>query len=294
MDKKIKRQELWELQYGGNRYMETLSIEELDCRFGDVVSNTTTLDDEGKLAFGTSHEWLESLTHVFFEYRLRGIGVPPADKIQNNLLVPKREGLELSLDVKKQFAKGYPTEFTLFKYGRLNHLELLLNEGKMRLFPASSYSDPSLNPSVQDDELNFTKIIKNKRIRYTSDTDFYCFCSAWLPNNRLVADFEADCIVVIHKPHEFFLRLRSSFRNKDWIASFNKVTYIDPLLMGENDHIESIAFTKHFRYAYQFEHRFIMYPPSYEKKLEYVDLELGSINDIAKIYRANKSVFTTP
>jgi len=44
----------------------------------------------------------------------------------------------------------------LFKFGKEKHLRHALLTGSIRVAPASSYSDPSLNYAIRDDELSFT------------------------------------------------------------------------------------------------------------------------------------------
>jgi len=279
MAEKIKRHELWRRQYREDRFMAPLSDSELDVRFGDITSNVANLTDSGLIGFQT--DWMEPLTHVFEEFTLRGLGIPAATSINDSLRIPKATNPYLCQKVRSIFPKGYPDRFTLLKYGKGEFLEPLYRTGKLRLAPASKYADPSLNLAIKDDELNFLKILSSGRIQYKSKSDFYCFCSSWIHSNRLVSDFDVDTVLIIHDPHEFFRRLMTAFNGSPKKVLFNKVTYVDPLRLG-NQHIESIAFTKHFRFIYQFEHRLVIWPSNQNEALDYEYLDMGSLTDIAQ------------
>ena len=268
--------------------MRGLTTAELDQRFADVMSNFSTLTDDGKFAPGrvadgkVADGWIEKFAHLMEEYAIRGFGVPAADTIRQQLAIPDRRGLELALSVKAQLPNGFPEKFTLFKYAKRQYLEPLLQRGELRLSPASSFSDPSLNFSTRDNELVFEKIVGHKRQCIFSKTDFFAFCTSWIPNNRLVADFNADSVLVISDPHEFFRRLCTAFNRPDFSILFDRVTYVDPLLL-DNHVPESLFLWKHMRFAYQFEHRLVMVPQTPVGKLEYQHLVLGGISDIAKL-----------
>ncbi len=283
MIKKVKRHELWRMQYQEDRYMSGLSEAELDHRFADILTNQTTLTAEGKIGIG-GMEWLEKWTHVVLELQDRGLGVPPFEEISDRTKIPNAESIELGSKVRIDHPNGIPESFSLFKYGKSKYLKPLLERGELRLLPASLYDDPSLNLAISDKELVFEKINYDKRIRYSSRFDYYCFCSSWLHSDRLIADFEADSVLVIEQPQEFFIRLATALDEKNFNIDFNRVTYIDPLLLGEHE-ITQLAYAKHMRFAYQFEHRLVAMP-AVETQLVQRDLDLGSINDIAKIYEA--------
>lgn len=150
--------------------------------------------------------------------------------------------------------------------------------------PASAYDDPFLNPAIEDRELTFEKIEGLLRTRYSSTSDYYCFCSSWIHSDRLINDFDADCMVVIADPHEFLTRLATALDETTYNLTFNKVTYLDPLLLAGRS-IVNLAYVKHMRFTYQFEHRLVAHPPEPVQQLETRYLDMGSLNDIARIYR---------
>ena len=59
------------------------------------------------------------------------------------------------------------------------------------------------------------------------------------------------------------------------------VVYVDPLLPRTTQIFIPLA--KHFRYTYQEEYRFYWVPSQFHKKLEYIDIQIGSIREIAEL-----------
>jgi len=262
--------------------MRGLSERELDLRFADIVTNQVLLTAEGKIGL-TGIEWMEKFTHVQEELGMRGLGLPDAPSLGNRLAVPKAITSGLDAKVRARFANGVSDHFVLFKYGKVEHLDGLLKRGELRLSPASKYDDPSLNVAVADDERHFEKIDGHSRTHYVHEGDFYCFCSSWIHGDRLISDFEATAVLVVDKPHEFFVRLATALDRKSYRIRFDRVEYVDPLLLGDHD-VPELVFTKHMRFAYQFEHRWVAQPSRTDEKLAIVELRLGSIEDIAEIY----------
>lgn len=283
MTEKIKRSDLWRKQYQEDRYMNGLSDSELDDRFADILTNQIVLTHEGKIGIG-GIEWMEKGTHVHLELQHRGLGLPAHEFIADRAIIPDRSSIALGSRIRKVYPNGIPKSFTLFKYDKSKYLKPLLKSGELRLMPASSYDDPSLNVAVSDRELQFEKINYTQRVRYTSNFDFYCFCSSWLHSDRLISDFDADCVLVVKNPEEFFIRLATALDETDFKIDINKVTYIDPLRLGDRD-VTHLAFAKHMRFAYQFEHRFVAMPTT-DTKLDQRNLQLGPLENICELYES--------
>lgn len=262
--------------------MHGLTEDELDMRFADVMTNTTILTEEGKLGIG-GILWLEKFAHIQEELGFRGKGFPIPGNLGARLNIPKAKSSALGAAVRKQIGGSIPTSFTLFKYGKREHLRRVYEEGRLRLSPASHYRDPSLNAAVADDELSFEKIRGKVRTRYTQKADYYCFCSSWLHGERLISDFDATAVLVVTDPHEFFVRLASALNEVTFEILFNRVTYVDPLLLDDHE-ISDLRFVKHMRFAYQMEHRWVAMPANPMKRLDKVELVLGSLKDISVLH----------
>jgi hypothetical protein len=192
------------------------------------------------------------------------------------------------------------------KYGKPEHLFSLVEQGRMRVQCASYYSSPDHNGAVRDDELSLAlslsltredilKIVVNPGdvpdgpitqrmdLSYRSDRDYWLFCLTRSVEPRLFVDFDATACVIIKDPEAFKSRLQShtaiSFPNT--VYHDGDAVYIDPLLpiSAKID----IPFSKHFRYAYQEEFRFVWRPTEPVEKLQHVDLDIGSLKDIAEL-----------
>ena len=283
MPEKIKRSDLWRKQYYEDRYMIGLADSELNHRFADVLTNLIVMNEEGKIG-PKGIEWMERFAHLQLEFDFRGLGLPPRELIEERVAIPGGSSIALGRQIRKVYLDGIPKSITLFKYGESKYIRPLMETGKLRLMPASSYDDPSLNLAVSDRELDFEKINYQRRTRYSSKFDYYCFCSSWLHSDRLIEDFDADCVLVIKDPKDFFTRLATALDERDFRIDFGKVDYIDPLRLGDR-HISHLGYVKHMRFAYQFEHRFIAMPQE-DETLVQQDLLLGPLDDICDYYES--------
>jgi hypothetical protein len=194
----------------------------------------------------------------------------------------------------------------MVKYGEHRFLEPMLRQGLVRISPAASYSDPSLNAAIRDDELSVELDINEWTAgpyshllatgaanRFTSfprldlnirsPSNYYVFCTAHRLSARLIMDFGGDSCLVIHDPDEFVRRLQDAVgeRLQGWTTEYRDVEYYDP---AQTNVIEvGVLYSKHFRYAYQHETRVAWFPPSPIAELEPLHLELGSLADIAEL-----------
>jgi hypothetical protein len=248
------------------------------------MTNSTILTEEGKIGIGNIL-WMEKFTHQMEELAFRGKAFPPASTLGSRLITPPAKKSELGESVRRQVGGSVPKSFMLFKYGNIAHLRDLHLHGHLRVCPASYYDDPSLNPAVADSELTFEKIRGTERTRYRQKSDFYVFCSSWLHGERLIHDFNATGVLLITDPAEFFLRLATALNRTTFDIRFNRVSYIDPLLLDDKD-LTDLRFVKHMRFAYQMEHRWVATPPDHEEALQPVSVSLGSLTDISVLHGA--------
>jgi hypothetical protein len=61
----------------------------------------------------------------------------------------------------------------------------------------------------------------------------------------------------------------------------SQAEYIDSLL--PTTHNIFVPFAKHFKYAYQNEHRFCWLPPIPTPKVEDIDVQIGSLKDFSEL-----------
>jgi hypothetical protein len=195
----------------------------------------------------------------------------------------------------------------LVKLGKSKYLKSDFRLGRWRISPASSYaeSDPSLSLAQRDSELELstflpkqklrvfdgkTRLFKgemeplgNVKVRSQSLTDYYVSCMTKQLDLRLFDDFDADCVIIVHKPTEFAERVFSAAKRvlPSWAGAFGDVKYIDPYRPPKDD--VDIFRCKDFRFCYQKEVRFAWLPSELvQGKLDHLYLGLGDTSDICQ------------
>jgi hypothetical protein len=318
--KPMHRQEIWRLLYRKRRYLEHLNKEDLAQRGKDILSNLTLLTDELQIGFqpvdrGGSY-WMEIFTHLLEECSLRDISLNDIlSKDEKDNPFPNYEIGGLAESVKEFSRLNLETGKYLVKYGKHQYLEPMLKKGSIRIMPASSYSDSSLNSAIRDNELETSLLTLPNEIKYeefyknievsvgdkkgkledffeiegnwtytrVSHTDFYVYCLAYEHSYRMFGDFDADCCLVITNPTEFLRRVLEKFNEAiPNCSSYNQqVKYYDPLNVEKTN--LPFYFSKHFGYAYQKEYRIIWIPPEKTNELKPIFLELGNLEDCCEL-----------
>jgi hypothetical protein len=304
-----KKPDRWQAvrsDYRRDRFMRDLPEEQLARRIADIVSNSTGVNEAGLITPAPLDDvlgyWFDRLTEATEELAIR-FGPFPAGLDRPAM---RLSGLPGSLDVRNlrrpaQLASSRRIAGSvLVKYGKLKYLRTTLTEGRIRIAPASTYADASLNVAIQADELSEqiqfeapvegtpppsllnppTHVRVLTTLRFP--TNYYVYCLSRTLSLRLLYDFEADACLIVHDPKEFSRRLLAGVReHTQWTPSSGSVNYFDPLQVQPGQVRLPIA--KHFRYAYQQEHRFVWLPPSRMEALDPLFVELGSLEDIAEI-----------
>jgi hypothetical protein len=153
-----------------------------------------------------------------------------------------------------------PAEGTyLVKLGKREHMLDFYKRGRLRIAPASSYADPSLNCAVRDDELSLsayglqsevlievfdqktgklkaaTNPIGNLTYTSRSHTDYYVYCMGVSLDHRLFGDFGYNACVIVRDRGTFMDRLSKAVEKRlpGWIGAASAVQYIDPFLQEE-------------------------------------------------------------
>jgi hypothetical protein len=299
--------------YRRNRFMAHLSDDQLAQRVEDILANEFIINFEGLVSLdlnATSLYWFARFQEVITEMALRH-GPYPSGWHQGFINRNRLPGSLNPLQLEKRLQlkpKNPPPQSFIVKYGKIKHIEDAYNMGLIRVAPASSYNDPSLNAAVKDDELtaridfdptfsgmyensDFSKET-NKRIRLLmqqkSRTDYYVYCTAEELSTRLLLDFEADVALIIHDPNTFLNRLDQAMRKQlhDWSPILKRVKYYDPLQITPTE--INVLTSKHFRYAYQKEIRVAWLPPRPIQMLEPISLDIGCLSDIAELLYPEK------
>lgn len=303
---KIKRHELWRKQYRFDRYMKHLSDQELKQRARDIFVNQLVLTNDNKIGLhpidGEGEYWVIIFTHLLEEFVLR-FGPYPAGFTDGfiqkaKIPDPRHESAEKACAAARKVISDDGKY--LFRLSKKKYLSDTYHKGLIRISPAASYDDPSLNHAIQDDELIFvsqpnmshytlnvndgesgefkgTVKPQNFQIRHTATTNYYVLCMSSALTPRLFLDFDADACLIIKKPNVFIHSILESFaeRRPDWYGGPEIVEYVDPLKPS----LEKVDVfkTKHFRYSYQKEVRLVWLPPNPQKELEHQEIEIGSI-----------------
>ncbi len=318
--RQMPRHEFWRLRYRARRYLEHLSNEDLAQRHNDILKNLTLLTDELKIGFQRMDEegqyWAEIHTHLLEECSLRGFNVVSnLLKDKNNNPFPQYDLKGLDKAINKFTRLNLQTGKYLVKYGQKKYLEPMLKKGTVRIMPAASYSDPSLNSAIRDNELetsrlilpnevqfenfyenievsvggkkgrlgDFAEFVGNSKFTLVSNVNFYVYCLTYEHSFRMFGDFEADCCLVVKKPTEFLEKIFTEFSKvkHNYSLYHQIVKYFDPLNVGKIN--LPFYFSKHFGYAYQKEYRIVWLPPEKTMELEPIFLELGNLEDCCEI-----------
>lgn len=181
----------------------------------------------------------------------------------------------------------------------------LHGEGRLRIQPASYFSNPYHNGAIRDDELSvplsvalnrndIVNLVTNPQdvpinapdqrfdINLEYGNDYWLYCLTTSINPRLFVDFGADACVIIHDQSEFRKRLRkaAAAATNESIIREGAAVYLDPLLPPKE--IPYVPLTKPFGYSYQQEYRFCWTPFS-TQPLTHLDVHLGELEDISEL-----------
>ena len=303
----LPRSDWWRFEYAANPYLLGCPDDRLAIRFHDVFTNQTELSREaliGILPVDDGNQFIRKFTHLLEEYALRG-GLPNLNDIPKDNVDYFANGGPIAARIFANYVE--PTLPFLVKYGSRQFLEPMLHEGKIRICPASYYSDTSHNAAIQDDEVSrifciptwrerldgktYTNI-QGHRIEYKEDdivlpvvfNDYYLYSLCDHIYYRMPTDFGADAALVIHDPVRFTQRVISTFlaAHPDWEALEGPVTYYDPYLDYTSFRVPEMA--KPFGYSYQREVRIAFKPRRRPAtKMEPVFLNIGPMDDYAEL-----------
>jgi hypothetical protein len=308
----MPRHVAWRKMYRTKRYCRHLSSTEFFRRLRDIFINLIELTPEAKIGVlpmdPAGARWAEIFTHALEEMVLR-YGAYPAGMSRDVLHSEPFPDYVGELGQKAAAilaAKGLRAGEVFIKFGKAEHMKALLEHGALRVQSASYYATPDHNGAVRDDELSLpvslsltrediVKVVRNPQdvpsgpidqrfdIAYKSKSDYWLYCVTTSVSPRLFVDFAADSCVIIKDRERFqrLLTLQSAPHFGGTGHRHGKVTYIDPLLPSVT--MPDVPTSKHFRYTYQHEYRFVWLPTTPKSNLAHVDLRLGSINDIAEL-----------
>ena len=273
------------------------------------MNNMTTLTQEGKIGIiqmnADGAHWAALFTHVLEEYESRGAS--PLNSFSDAAFPkPTAPNVPASVTALKK-SRAFDFGHVLVKLGQHDHMRELFTDGRVRIGPARSYSDPSLNLAKKDDELNISlfrlgsefqlavldeetgepkqPITPIGEVVHSFDlrTDYYVYCMTQGLSHRLFDDFNANACVIVRDPIEFRTRLVDAVNCclPEWIDWNQVVEYVDPYLHTNSD--IDLCFSKHFRFWYQHEYRFCWLPQGkVYSTLDPFFVEIGSLEKISE------------
>ena len=301
----------WRRLYRENRYCRHLSQSELSQRLRDVFLNNLRLTPKAKVGLHPMEKGglrgMETFTHVLEEMALRHGPYPNGltEDVFHREPIPNFVG-ELGRKAADALAsKGLTAGDVFIKFGKTVHMKALIDEGALRIQPASFYRAPGHNGAVRDDERNLSvgfvltreqvlRVAINPQdvpdslgeqrvdINYAAGSNYWLYCVTNSLEERLFVDFEADACVIIKDRERFKQLLRSAAKKLVGVSQEDgNANYIDPVMPQSPD--VDVPMSKHFRYSYQDEYRFIWMPTIPVENLSHVDLRLGSLEDFAEL-----------
>lgn len=290
--------ELWELEYRTYRYLERIPDEELTARYSGILKNMRAIVSRDRhviplVSFLSSWYWYRKEHQTRLEFHLRGVELPapppagPLDNLQPN--APARPSHPNAGDL-------------IFRYTAAHWAQQMVDNGALRLTPASRYGDSEMNVARNDVECEKTSYMPGQHVRITtldgreipvkgnvskaiSAPDYYVLSMSCDWDDALFDDFESNACVMIHRPEGFagLLSRAASAQLPGWYSHHNPVEYFDPYEMIPN-HGVTAGNSKDFAYAYQREYRFQWMPLNGERTRGYIDLELGPLKYVAEMH----------
>jgi len=287
----------WRLEYRNRRYLEHQTSEQLQERFEDLFRNAYFCGRDGRIySKGDDTKWVRWMSHVLEELTLRMMRGPLLPKLTRYRNAARAAELWDKLKLNKNTY--------LLKFGESKYMRPLWEKGRLTVFPATKYDNPTLNEAIRDDELtlmqqscratinslqdwrtgirhDFDRPVPiigplKQETRYESNCYMACFGRRY--EYRLFDDFGYDSCLVIREPQLFVERIRAcmALAVPGWDFCAAAVSYRDPCHPTPTD---DVLFSKHFRFTYQKEFRTVWEGPTRQGTLEPIPLDLGSLID---------------
>ncbi|MBL8662267.1 MAG: hypothetical protein JNM29_05545 [Candidatus Odyssella sp.] len=304
---------LWRFMSGLTRNLRNLSDSELDERWKSIVKNILYVmgpaRDHHPIDAGSfsSWWWLMALTQTECEFQTRSRGTPAVPEV-SDLPLLRPEFATTNAIAQKHWARVSSQTW----------LKGTLEQGNVRFGPASDFNASKMNAAQKDLELEKSRKRPGQAVRITrqdgrempvmGDVTFTVhsgrvaddhvepveyWLSSWSTefDPRLCSDFGADAAIVIWDPEEFGERIARSADQHlpGWTFADIPVHYFDPyeLQSSQKGRLPASAI-KDFTFGYQRELRLALMEPNKPiPKGKPIMLQVGSIEDIAGLYRAD-------
>ncbi len=290
--------ETWEMEYQVARFLKNVDDDALAQRYKDICRNFTVLARKESNVipintFLSSWYWYRKEHLTRYEIMLRRNSLPT---------IPPTQRSEVYAPVRPK----WPNSGTvLFRYGEAEFMKRFVENGEIRISPASVYKDGDEAHPRTDDELNkhqwlaghHTTIQTSDGIRIpiigdvketiSTLNNYYTLCTALEFEPVIFKEFDYDACVLIKDTKAFAKRIELAFMNKfpQWYFHHNPVEYYDPYERYPNQYFEP-TMCKDFRFAYQMEYRFIWNSFGQGEAKDYTVINVGALDDICELHYA--------
>ncbi len=237
----------------------------------------------------------------------------------NTLSSPTVENESLPIQIKsalKDRLKQMPGGFTIYKYGKRDHMENFIKNGQVSFAIAETYKDSVLTVGQQDDEIHrkynpdsenhailvgsdfqTLKNVFNINVNFPlkgrdgGDLKYYMWCASTKNNKELLSEFAAECCVMIKDAREFFRRLEyicraahpttESQHGCDFYG--REIIYCDNNTIPPSSETIDLIFIKDSKYEPQKEFRLIFLIDPAKSLDPRIYFDIGNIEDIAEM-----------
>lgn len=305
----LPQDQMWRLQYYSYPYLILETDEKIVERFSDLLTNIIDISKECKVVLtpGTQNggRLMRFFTEIIEETNWRGVLTHGTAKAATS-------------PVGEYFKNGKPVGCRMFgdmehipgewivKYSQARYVKDMLEYGRFRISPASTYSNGSFIKAIKDLETArpyklkaLSDLLKGGEtvaaqgmqmeiqngfipIEFMID-DYYLFSTCKEIDRRMPTDFQADAALIVKNKKEFVNRLKRALLQvfPTWEFLEGEVHYYDPY--NDIPRTKNQELWKHFSYSYQKEHRCVLRSKfqNYSKLTPFF-VELGPLEDIAE------------
>lgn len=200
-----------------------------------------------------------------------------------------------------------------FRFYKLEHAKLFVEEGVVSFGSAASYDDSRFNDAVRDDEQsrhshpdprrhslsvaapggesrqieNVISLKISYDIRHISGKplSYYILCCSLTDDEQFFKRFDRECYITINDVPEFHRRLDAAIHEQRpaWGGASGRVTYFKEGAVMVPERTLDLIFMKDTSYSWQKEFRYALISPSQETLDKRVSVRLGPLKDICSI-----------
>jgi hypothetical protein len=291
--------EFWEFEYEVNRYLEHIHNGDLITRYYEIAKNIALIvsDERNQIPINTflsSWFWYRKEHQTRYEIYKRHLTIDQNRtfkyKPKCSSIYPRRPNHPNSCDI-------------LYRYMQRKYAIELVSQGKLRLSPASFYQKSEMSAARYDNEVQKSHSSNGKYITITTENgqnipikgnlkrtvsipNYYMYCMSCDFNTYLMSEFgdEDPTCIVINNPQELSRIIERKVQNcfPDWKFFECPINYYDLFELMNNQRIDA-GMSKDFKYAYQREYRYILFPKNGDIVNDYNTLDLGPLTHILEL-----------